>query len=174
MAQRVSRAKQKIKAAGAVFGPPAEQDRSRWHRPSIEAGVALVERALSHGRVGMYQIQGAIAAVHAEAGRVEETDWPQIVALYGLLQRVAPNPVVTLNRAVAVAMAHGPRAGLDVLNGLEDRLAGHHRLDAVRAHLLEMAGELAAAREAFEVAARRTTSVPERRYLRARAARLRT
>jgi predicted RNA polymerase sigma factor len=152
--------------------PLAEQDRSRWHRPSIEAGVALVERALSRGRVGPYQLQAAIAAVHAEAGRVEETDWPQIVALYGLLERVAPNPVVTLNRAVAIAMARGPRAGLDVLTGLEDRLAGHHRLDAVRAHLLEMAGELAAAREAFEVAARRTTSVPERRYLRARAARL--
>ncbi len=154
--------------------PLTEQDRARWDQPSIQAGTELITRALSRGRVGPYQLQAAIAAVHAEASTVEDTDWPQIVALYDLLERVAPNPMVTLNRAVALGMASGPQAGLDLLATLDSdgRLAEHHRLDAVRAHLLEMAGDRTAARIAFESAARRTTSVPERRYLRAQAARL--
>jgi predicted RNA polymerase sigma factor len=119
-------------------------------------------------------VQAAIAAVHAEAARPQDTDWPQIVALYEVLERLAPNPMVTLNHAVAVAMARGPEAGLEMLGTLEadDRMAGHHRLDAVRAHLLEMAGDLTAARSGYRTAARQTTSLPEQRYLEARAARL--
>jgi len=154
--------------------PLAEQERGRWNRELIDEGVALVTGALSGSPVGPYQLQAAIAAVHAEAERAEDTDWPQIVALYELLARVSPNPIVTLNRAVAVAMVLGPRAGLDLLGSLDadDRLASHHRLDAVRAHLLEMDGDHAAARVAYRTAARRTTSLPERRYLEERAARL--
>jgi predicted RNA polymerase sigma factor len=136
--------------------------------------VALISETLSRARLGPYQLQAAIAAVHDEAARSEDTDWDQIVVLYDLLARIAPNPMVTLNQAVAVAMVRGPQAGLDLLDTLDadDRLAGHHRLDAVRAHLLEMAGDLAAARVSYRTAARRTTSVPEQRYLEARAARL--
>jgi RNA polymerase sigma factor (sigma-70 family) len=154
--------------------PLAEQDRGLWDRDSIEEGIALVTDALSRTRLGPYQVQAAIAAVHAEAARDEDTDWPQIVTLYELLGRISPNPVVTLNHAVAVAMVRGPRAGLDLLKTLDgdDRVARHHRLEAVRAHLLEMAGELEAARSSYRVAARRTTSLPERRYLETRAARL--
>jgi predicted RNA polymerase sigma factor len=124
--------------------------------------------------VGPYQPQAAIAAVHAEATRAEETDWPQIVGLYRLLERVAPNPMVTLNHAVAVAMVDGPQAGLDVLAALDadERVVKHHRLEAVRAHLLELAGDHTAAGSSYRTAARRTTSLPERRYLEARAARL--
>jgi RNA polymerase sigma factor (sigma-70 family) len=152
----------------------AEQDRGLWNRAYIEEGTALITAALANATLGPYQLQAAIAAVHDEAARAEDTDWPQIVALYQLLTRVAPNPMVTLNHAVAVAMVDGPRAGLDLLATLDDdeRVAGHHRLDAVRAHLLEMAGDHAAARVGYLVAARRTTSLPERRYLEARAARL--
>ena len=154
--------------------PLAEQDRGLWDRDSIEEGIALVTDALSRTRLGPYQVQAAIAAVHAEAARDEDTDWPQIVTLYELLGRISPNPVVTLNHAVAIAMVRGPRAGLDLLKTLDgdDRVARHHRLEAVRAHLLEMAGELEAARSSYRVAARRTTSLPERRYLETRAARL--
>jgi len=154
--------------------PLTEQDRSRWDQDSIREGVALVTDALSRSLVGPYQVQAAIAAVHAEAARAEDTDWPQILALYELLERIAPNPMVTLNHAVAVAMVHGPQAGLDLLETIEadDRLAGHHRLDAVRAHLLELAGDNTAAHAAYRTAARRTTSLPERRYLETRAARL--
>jgi RNA polymerase sigma factor (sigma-70 family) len=154
--------------------PLAEQDRSRWNREFIQEGVALVTDALSQGPLGPYQLQAAIAAVHDEAERAEDTDWPQILALYELLERISPGPMVTLNRAVAVAMVRGPQAGLDLLETLDadGRLAGHHRLDAVRAHLLEMAGDYAAARSGYRTAARRTTSLPERRYLEARAARL--
>jgi predicted RNA polymerase sigma factor len=121
-----------------------------------------------------YQLQAAIAAVHAEAARAEDTDWPQIVALYELLERISPNPMITLNHAVAVAMARGPRAGLDLLRALEGdrRVAEHHRLHAVRAHLLEMAGDREAARDGYLRAARRATSLPERRYLETRAAQL--
>jgi predicted RNA polymerase sigma factor len=123
--------------------------------------------------VGPYQLQAAIAAVHAEAERAEDTDWPQIVVLYRLLERFLPNPIVTVNHAVAVAMVDGPQAGLDLLATLDgdERIAGHHRLLAVRAHLMEMAGDSAGARECYREAARRTTSLPERRYLEGRAAR---
>jgi len=154
--------------------PLAEQDRSRWDQASIRAGTALVTNALTDAPLGPYQLQAAIAAVHAEAARAEDTDWRQIAALYDVLARLAPSPVVTLNQAVAVAMVRGPQAGLDLLATLDgdDRMAEHHRLDGVRAHLLEMAGDRAAARESFRVAARRTTSLPERRYLERRAARL--
>jgi predicted RNA polymerase sigma factor len=152
----------------------AEQDRGLWNRADVEEGTALITDALAHAPLGPYQLQAAIAAVHDEAARAEDTDWPQILALYELLGRVAPNPMVTLNHAVAVAMVHGPRAGLDLLATLDDddRVATHHRLDAVRAHLLEMAGDHAAARDGYRAAARRTTSIPEQRFLEARAARL--
>jgi predicted RNA polymerase sigma factor len=154
--------------------PLAEQDRSRWDRALIGEGVALVGDTLSRSAVGPYQLQAAIAAVHAEAPTAEATDWPQIVLLYGLLERIAPNPMVTLNHAVALAMAQGPQAGLDLLAPLasDDRMARHHRLPAVRAHLLELLGDDAEALESYRTAARLTTSLPERRYLEQRAARL--
>jgi RNA polymerase sigma factor (sigma-70 family) len=154
--------------------PLAEQDRSRWDAGAIAEGVALVTGTLARAPLGPYQLQAAIAAVHDEAARAEDTDWRQILVLYELLERVAPSPVVTLNHAVAVAMVRGPRAGLELLATLEgdDRLAGHHRLDAVRAHLLELAGDREAAREHYRAAARATTSLPEQRYLESRAARL--
>jgi len=154
--------------------PLAEQDRSRWDQACIQEGVALISDALARAPLGPYQLQAAIAAVHVEAPSAEDTDWPQILALYELLERAAPNPMVTLNHAVAVAMVQGPRAGLDLLATLDGdgRLAGHHRLDAVRAHLLELAGDTTAARASYQLAARRTTSLPEQRYLEGRAARL--
>jgi RNA polymerase sigma factor (sigma-70 family) len=154
--------------------PLAEQDRGRWNQEQVREGVTLVTDTLRRAPVGPYQLQAAIAAVHDEAPRAEETDWAQIVALYELLARISPNPMVTLNQAVAVAMVRGPRAGLDELAALaaDDRVAGHHRLHAVRAHLQEMAGDHAAARASYREAARRTTSLPERRYLEARAARV--
>jgi len=159
---------------GAVV-PLEEQDRARWDRAAIAEGVAIVTDALARAPIGPYQVQAAIAAVHAEAARTEDTDWPQILALYRLLAHLSPNPMVTLNEAVALAMVEGPRAGLDLLETLDgdDRVAGHHRLDVVRAHLLEMTGDRAGARAAYQRAARRTTSLPERRYLERRAARLR-
>ncbi|WP_028060032.1 RNA polymerase sigma factor [Candidatus Solirubrobacter pratensis] len=152
--------------------PLAEQDRSLWDDAAIREGVALVEAALAEGPLGPYRLQAAITAVHAEAASAEETDWREILALYELLERVAANPVVTLNRAVALGMARGPRAGLDLLGTLEadDRVGRHHRFFAVRAHLLEQAGEDAAAEAAYREAARRTTSLPERRYLEEKAA----
>jgi RNA polymerase sigma factor (sigma-70 family) len=154
--------------------PLAEQDRSRWDAGAIAEGVALVTGTLARAPLGPYQLQAAIAAVHDEAARAEDTDWPQILVLYELLERVAPSPVVTLNQAVAVAMVRGPRAGLELLATLDgdDRLAGHHRLDAVRAHLLELAGDREAARVHYRAAARATISLPEQRYLESRAARL--
>ena len=154
--------------------PLAEQDRSAWDAGAIAEGVALITKTLSSAPVGPYQLQAAIAAVHDEAARFEDTDWRQILGLYGLLETVAPGPMVTLNRIVAVAMVHGPAAGLDQLAEAEgdDALAGHHRVDAVRAHLLEMAGDRQAARAAYRIAARRTLSIPEQRYLESRAARL--
>jgi predicted RNA polymerase sigma factor len=154
--------------------PLAEQDRSLWNQPAIQEGVDLITRTLASGPIGPYQLQAAIAAVHDEAGRAEDTDWLQIVALYDLLERVSPNPMVTLNRAVAVAMVRGPEAGLALLRtlGADDRMASHHRLYSVRAHLLEMAGDHVGAQSDYRAAARRTTSVPERRYLEGRAARL--
>ncbi|MBE1587782.1 RNA polymerase sigma factor [Nonomuraea angiospora] len=156
---------------GALI-PMAEQDRAKWHAGHIAEGVDLVTRALSRGTPGPYQLQAAIAAVHDEAPSAEETDWPQIVALYELLMRVAGNPMVALNHAVAVAMARGPLAGLRLLEPLREHLSDDHRLHAVRGHLLELAGDHAAARDSYEEAARRTTSFPQQRYLRGRAARL--
>ncbi|WP_409073410.1 RNA polymerase sigma factor [Micromonospora chalcea] len=154
--------------------PLAEQDRGRWDRAAIEEGVVLVTEALTWSSPGPYQVQAAIAAVHAEAPTAGTTDWPQIVSLYRVLAHLAPNPMVTLNQAVAVAMVDGPRAGLALLEPLDadGRTAGHHRLTAVRAHLLDLAGDRADARAAYLAAARATTSLPERRYLQARAARL--
>jgi RNA polymerase sigma factor (sigma-70 family) len=160
-------------ADGALV-PLAEQYRARWDRESIAEGEALLTETLARAPIGPYQLQASIAAVHAEAARAEDTDWRQIVALYELLERLSPNPMITLNHAVAVAMVHGPQAGLDLLETLDgdDRMAQHHRVEAVRAHLLEMSGDRVAAREWYRIAARRTTSLPERRYLELRAARL--
>jgi RNA polymerase sigma factor (sigma-70 family) len=154
--------------------PMAEQDRSRWDYRLIAEGVALITATLRRGTPGPYQLQAAIAAVHDEAPSAADTDWPQILALYELLMRISDNPVVALNHAVAVAMVHGPRAGLDLLTGLEadQRIATGHRLPAVRAHLLETAGDHAAARRAYLEAARRSGSLPRQRYLHAQAARL--
>jgi RNA polymerase sigma factor (sigma-70 family) len=153
--------------------PLAEQDRSLWDRALLAEGIALLEKTMARAPVGPYQLQAAIAAVHSEAERAEDTDWPQIAQLYRVLSTVAPGPMVTLNRAVAVGMAEGPQAGLDLLATLDGGpLAGHHRLPAVRAHLLELAGDRAAACAAYREAAARTTSEPERRYLEERAARL--
>jgi RNA polymerase sigma factor (sigma-70 family) len=153
--------------------PLAEQDRGRWDTRAIAEGIALVTEALSGAPLGPYQLQAAIAAVHDEAARAEDTDWPQILGLYDLLDRLAPGPMVTLNRIVALTMVDGPRAGLRRLAAVEadPALAGHHRVHAVRAHLLEMAGEPEAAAAEYRVAARRTLSLPERRYLESRAAR---
>ena len=150
--------------------PLAEQDRSKWDRRAIEEGVALLTKTLPRGAVGSYQVQAAIAAIHDEAERVEDTDWPQILGLYGLLERMSDNPMVTLNRAIAQAMVHGPASGLALLATLEERLAGHHRLHAVRAHLLEMAGDVAGAAAEYRNAASRTTSIPEQQYLLTKAA----
>jgi RNA polymerase sigma factor (sigma-70 family) len=154
--------------------PLADQDRSRWNAPAIAEGIALVEHTLATARLGPYQVQAAIAAVHAEAPRAQDTDWKQILSLYHLLQQLAPNPVVLLNMAVAEAMVLGPQAGLDRLDQIaaDERLAGNHRVNGVRAHLLEMAGDAPAARMAYLSAARLTTSRPEQRYLQQRAARL--
>ena len=154
--------------------PLDEQDRSRWDQAKIAEGVALVTGVLPRGDVGSYQLQAAIAAVHDEAASAGATDWPQILALYDLLLRISDNPVVALNHAVAAAMTHGPGAGLKRLERLETdrRIAGDHRLEAVRAHLLEMAGQHQAARAAYQAAAQRTMSLPHQRYLNARAARL--
>jgi RNA polymerase sigma factor (sigma-70 family) len=151
--------------------PLAEQDRARWDREAIAEGIAIVSDTLSKGSVGAYQLQAAIAAVHDEAARAEDTDWPQILALYGLLATLAPGPVVTLNEIVALAMVDGPRAALARLDEAEPALAGYHRVHAVRAHLLEEAGERAAARAVYRRAAELTLSVPERQYLLDRAAR---
>jgi RNA polymerase sigma factor (sigma-70 family) len=154
--------------------PLAEQDRNLWDRGAIAEGIGLVSGALSNGSIGSYQLQAAIAAVHDEAARSEDTDWPQILALYGLLARMADNPMVALNQAIAAAMVHGPATGLDLLKRLDgdERLAGHYRLDAVRAHLLERAGDRDAAIVHYRAAAGKTTSIPERDYLLAQAARL--
>jgi RNA polymerase sigma factor (sigma-70 family) len=154
--------------------PLTEQDRSLWDRSAISEGIALITATLSRGSIGAYQLQAAIAAVHDEAEGAAETDWPQILALYGLLKRMSDNPMVTLNHAIATAMVHGPRAGLELLEALDadERLAGHYRLHAVRAHLFEMAGDHQAAIAHYQAAAGRTTSIPERDYLTTRAARL--
>jgi RNA polymerase sigma factor (sigma-70 family) len=168
-----SRRSARTRADGTLV-PLAEQDRGSWDRAAIAEGVELITETLAGSTIGPYQLQAAIAAIHSEAPSADETDWPQILALYRVLERLAPNPMVTLNHAVALAMVEGPRAGLDLLATLDDdnRVAKHHRLDAVRAHLQEMAGDHAAARASYRAAARRTTSLPERRYLESKAARL--
>ncbi|MFI5710535.1 RNA polymerase sigma factor [Kribbella sp. NPDC051620] len=157
-------------ADGALV-PLAEQDRSKWNKSMIVEGEALVTDALSRTQLGPYQVQAAIAAVHGTAERSEDTDWPQIVALYQVLEQISDNPMVTLNHAVAVAMATGPKEGLAVLEPLDsdNRITEHHRLEAVRAHLLEMSGDLDGARASYLQAARRTTSIPERNYLQSKA-----
>jgi predicted RNA polymerase sigma factor len=154
--------------------PLAEQDRALWDRAAIREGAELITQTLSTSPLGPYQLQAAIAAVHDEAERAQDTDWPQILALYQLLDRTSPGPMVTLSRAVAVAMAQGPQAALDLLKPLDDdeRMAGHHRLHAVRAHLQEMSGDNAAALASYQEAARQATNDPERRYLEDRAKRL--
>jgi RNA polymerase sigma factor (sigma-70 family) len=159
--------------AGGELIPLAEQDRALWDRELIAEGTALITGALPGGVVGEYQVQAMIAAVHGEAASVEDTDWPQILTLYGLLERMTGNPMVALNRAIAAAMAHGPAAGLKLLEPLDEPLAGHYRLAAARAHLFEMAGDTQAAMAHYRAAAARTTSIPEQRYLTTQAARLR-
>jgi predicted RNA polymerase sigma factor len=155
--------------------PLDEQDRSLWDRQLIAEGVAMVTAAMAYGAVGEYQLQAAIAALHDEAADVESTDWPQILALYALLQRMSDNPMVALNHAVATAMVHGPKAGLALLEPLQrdERITGTHRLDAVRAHLLERDNDRDGAIACYLAAAEKTASLPERNYLLLRAARLR-
>jgi RNA polymerase sigma factor (sigma-70 family) len=153
--------------------PLAEQDRTRWDQALIVEGIALLTAVLPRRAVGEYQLQAAIAAVHDEAATADVTDWPQILALYGLLERMTGNPMVALNRAIALAMVDGPAAGLAALTGLDTRLPGHHRLDAARAHLLEWAGDPDSAITHYLLAAGRTTSLAERDYLTGRATRLR-
>jgi RNA polymerase sigma factor (sigma-70 family) len=154
--------------------PLPEQDRARWDRAAIAEGTALVTEALARGAAGTYQIQAAIAALHDEAPSTDETDWPQILALYGLLRRMSDNPMVAINEAVAAAMVHGPEAGLRLVEAIatDARISGHHRLDAVRGHLYERAGDHAAAERHFRAAAAGTKSLPERNYLLEKAARL--
>jgi RNA polymerase sigma factor (sigma-70 family) len=156
---------------GALI-PLAEQDRSRWDRGLIAEGVALVTGAMRQGRLGEYQLQAAIAAVHDQAPRHADTSWKELLALYDRLERVTGNPMVTLNRAVAVAMATGPEAGLAVLDGLDERLGDHHRLHAVRGHLLELAGDTAGAVLELRLAAARTANLREQQHLSTRAAEL--
>jgi predicted RNA polymerase sigma factor len=155
--------------------PLDEQDRSLWDRAAIAEGVKLVSDALRRGALGSYLLQAAIAAVHDEAARTEDTDWPQIVALYDVLLELADNPMVALNRAVAVAMVHGPEQGLALLEALDrdPRIKDHYRLAAVRAHLFERAGKISAAVRYYEQAAEKTASIPERNYLLLKSARLR-
>ncbi len=154
--------------------PLAEQDRTQWDRERITEGSAVLAGAIARRSVGEYQLQAAIAALHDEATTADATDWPQILALYGLLERMTGNPVVTLNRAVATAMVHGPSQGLSVLESAEVALKGHHHLDAVRAYLLELSGERAAAAACYAAAAARATSIPERDHLRKKATELRS
>ncbi|HTZ49748.1 MAG TPA: DUF6596 domain-containing protein [Verrucomicrobiae bacterium] len=155
--------------------PLTKQDRALWNREEIREGIELLTGTLAKGAAGMYQLQAAIAAVHDEAARAEDTDWMQILALYEVLKRMSDNPMVTLNRAVAVAMVFGPERGLDLLKTLDRdaRIAEHYRLDAVRAHFLEMLGDKEGAIRHYRRAAERTTSTPEQNYLIAQAARLR-
>ena len=153
--------------------PLTDQDRGRWDHAAIDEGAALITEALTRGPAGPYQVQAAINAVHDEAKTADDTDWPQLLALYGVLRGMSDNPMVALNHAVAFALVHGPAAALDLLTTIaaDKRIAGHHRLHAVRAHLLEMAGDHTAAAGEYRIAASRTTSVPEQRYLTLRAAR---
>ncbi len=160
--------------ASCVLIPLDKQDRSLWDRDEIAEGTTLLTLALSKGAVGLYQLQAAISAVHDEAPLAQDTDWPQILALYELLQRVAPSPMVMLNQAIAVAMVHGPASGLERLRALDsdERLSDHYRLDAVRGHLFEMLGDFEKAIQHYRAAAVGTTSLPEQNYLMVQAARL--
>jgi RNA polymerase sigma factor (sigma-70 family) len=154
--------------------PLGQQNRALWDQAQIAEGIALLSAALPKRALGVYQLQAAIAAVHDEAARPEDTDWPQILALYELLKRMSDNPVVILNHAIAAAMVHGPKEGLNLLDELkvDPRMAEHHRMDAVRAHLLEMAGDSHAAGRYYRAAAAKTVNLPERNYLLMQAARL--
>jgi predicted RNA polymerase sigma factor len=156
---------------GGALVPLAEQDRRRWDAAAIAEGTALITDALAHAPIGPFQLQAAIAAVHAEAATADDTDWPQILTLYDLLASIAPGPMVTLNRIVAVAMVDGPAIALDQLDAAarDPALAGHYRVDAVRAHLLDRAGDHDSAREHYRRAAQRTLSLPEQQYLQSRA-----
>ena len=160
--------------AGGELIPLAQQNRALWDKRQIDEGIALISATLPKGSVGPYQLQAAIAAVHDEAARAEDTDWPQILALYELLRRLSDNPMVRLNHAIAAAMVHGATKGLELLDSLKSdaRLSNHHRLDAVRAHLLELAGDRESAVRSYRAAAGKTGSLPERNYLLAQAARL--
>ncbi|MFE7567293.1 RNA polymerase sigma factor [Streptomyces sp. NPDC057539] len=168
-----ARSAARTRPAGELV-PLAEQDRGLWDTRAIDEGTALLTATLPKGPLGPYQVQAAVAAVHDEAATVEDTDWPQILALYGVLEQLSASPVVSLNRAVAVAMVRGADAGLGILKDLEadGRLAGNHRLYVARAHLLEMAGDRQGALENYREAAHRTTSLPERHYLTLRATRV--
>lgn len=152
----------------------ADQDRTRWDTQAITEGTELIRGALAAAPIGPYQLQAAIAALHDEAASYQDTDWPQILTLYRLLESLTPGPMITLNRIIAHAMVHGPAAGLQELAAAESDpvLTEHHRTHAVRAHLLDEAGDTDGARSEYHLAARRTLSVPEQRYLQARAARL--
>jgi RNA polymerase sigma factor (sigma-70 family) len=163
-------------SAGGELVPLANQDRALWDRRQIDEGVALISATLPKGSVGPYQLQAAIAAIHDEAARAEDTDWPQILALYDLLRRMSDNPMVALNYAIAAAMVHGPNKGLELLDALkaDARLTDHHRWDAVRAHLLELTGDVAGAARHYRAAAGKTGSLPERNYLLTQAARVST
>ena len=152
--------------------PLPEQDRRRWDRAEIAEGIALLDEAIAVGRVGEYQLEAAIAAVHDRAVTAAATDWSQILALYELLERMTGNPIVTVNRAVAASMVHGPAAGLEILAGAEARLEGNHRVEAVRAHLLEQAGDTEAAAVAYRRAGALATNVAEQRHLTRLAARV--
>jgi len=152
--------------------PLDEQDRTRWDRHAIAEGTKLIEAAIAKGAVGPYQLQAAIAAVHDAAAHADDTDWTEIMGLYALLAKMTDNPMVELNHAIAVAMVHGPARGLELLAALDERLPGHYRLDAVRGHLHERAGDPDKALQHYRTAAARTTSIPERDYLLARAARI--
>ena len=155
--------------------PLDEQDRSRWDRELIDEGTELVKASLAGPALGPYQLQAAIAATHADAATAEQTNWPQVHALYLILERIAPNPMVTLNRAITLAEIDGPLAGLALLSALDgdERIAGHHRLLSVRAHLLEKAGDPAGAYAHYRRAAKATASIAEQRYLDSRASRVR-
>jgi RNA polymerase sigma factor (sigma-70 family) len=160
-------------AAGELI-PLAEQDRTLWDKQQIAEGIALLSATLPKDSVGPYQLQAAISAVHDEAALAADTDWPQILALYDLLRRMSDNPMVTLNHAIAAAMVHGASKGLELLDALKDdtRMADQHRLDAVRAHLLELAGDRESAIQHYRAAAAKTANLPERNYLLTQAARL--
>jgi RNA polymerase sigma factor (sigma-70 family) len=162
-------------AAGDLV-PLDEQDRTMWDRGLIDEGIELIKASLAGPALGPYQLQAAIAATHAGASTAKETNWPQVHALYLILERIAPNPMVTLNRAIALAETEGPVAGLALLSTLDsdERMAGHHRLLSVRAHLLETTGDTAAAYEHYRRAAKATASIAERRYLESRASRVRS